>query len=639
MADVKKEIALEVSMADNTSAGTTSAKKRLRELQQQLIDMAVAGQEGTQAFKDLEAQAGKLKDTIGDVSTRVKNMASDTRSIDTFVAAIQGIAAGFQIAQGAAALFGDENEDLQKAMLKVQGAMALANGVQQVANLLQKESILMTQGAAAAQKLYALAVGTSTGALRAFRIALAATGIGAVVVALGFAAEAMGLFTGKTKDNTKAQEDNKRALDETAGSLEYYERKLKANGATEADLAKNRLKTLKAEKAELDRKLADDVARFGNREDEYRKNLRHEIDLLDTKIKEENQIIAADNKAKAEAQAQKNKADADERKRESEKKVKDKEEENQKIAILAANELKAEKEIDEYLKAQDEEEKKRTEEKERNRKELLEKIKQYEQAAFDAANELSQAKIARIENESERERLLAENKKSILAKEYEDRKLQAQTEITDTATLNQALLLLNQQFLDQQAAQDETYAEKKKQLKINERDTTIKFANEAFTGILGLGEAMMGTSEEDARKAFNLNKAASISDATVNTYLAASQALRDPKLPTIAKAFAVTGIIASGLAQVRKIAATQFKASGAPSGGGGGGGGGNGTGTGASPQPSEIFANPQTTMLGTDGAAMNGGRSVPPTRAYVVERDIEQTSRRVRRLEEFATLS
>ncbi|NBX98487.1 hypothetical protein EBQ81_06545 [bacterium] len=81
------------------------------------------------------------------------------------------------------------------------------------------------------------------------------------------------------------------------------------------------VKTLKAEKAELDRKLADDVARFGNREDEYRKNLRHEIDLLDTKIKEENQIIAADNKAKAEAQAQKNKADADERKRESERRL------------------------------------------------------------------------------------------------------------------------------------------------------------------------------------------------------------------------------------------------------------------------------------------------------------------------------
>mgnify|MGYP000141176746 CR=1 FL=1 len=110
---------------------------------------------------------------------------SDTRTIDTFVGAIQGITAGFQIAQGSAALFGAEEEELQKSLVKVQAAMALANGVQQVANLLNKDSILITQGQAAAQALYAVAVGTSTGAMKAFRIALLATGIGAAVAAVG----------------------------------------------------------------------------------------------------------------------------------------------------------------------------------------------------------------------------------------------------------------------------------------------------------------------------------------------------------------------------------------------------------------------------------------------------------------------
>jgi len=44
-------------------------------------------------------------------------------------------------------------------------------------------------------------------------------------------------------------------------------------------------------------------------------------------------------------------------------------------------------------------------------------------------------------------------------------------------------------------------------------------------------------------------------------------------------------------------------------------------------------------MLGTDGAAMNGqGQQNQPMRAYVVERDIQQTTSRVRRLSEFATL-
>ena len=112
MADVTKEIALEVSLKDSTSAGTQSAKQRLREMQKELIAMAEAGQQGTDAFKRLEQQAGQLKDEIGDVNQRIKNLSSDTKNIDAFVEAVQGISAGFQIAQGAAALFGDENEDL-----------------------------------------------------------------------------------------------------------------------------------------------------------------------------------------------------------------------------------------------------------------------------------------------------------------------------------------------------------------------------------------------------------------------------------------------------------------------------------------------------------------------------------------------
>ena len=309
MADVTKEIALEVSLKDSTSAGTQSAKQRLREMQKELIAMAEAGQQGTDAFKRLEEQAGQLKDEIADVNQRIKNLASDTKTIDAFVGAVQGIAAGFQIAQGAAALFGDENEDLQKAMLKVQGAMALANGVQQVANLLQKESAVMMGANTLATKAYALVVGTATGAMRAFRIALAATGIGAIVVALGFAAEAMGLFSSKTEDATDDQKNLKRSLEDTVGTLEYYERKLKANGATEEDLAKLRRQTLLNEKAELDRKLQQDVARYGVKNDKYQTALRQEIELLDIKIKEETKII--DEAAKQ--RADKEKADRERR--------------------------------------------------------------------------------------------------------------------------------------------------------------------------------------------------------------------------------------------------------------------------------------------------------------------------------------
>ena len=54
MADVTKEIVLEVGLKDSTAAGTTSAKTRLRELQKTLADMALAGQDGTKAFREME---------------------------------------------------------------------------------------------------------------------------------------------------------------------------------------------------------------------------------------------------------------------------------------------------------------------------------------------------------------------------------------------------------------------------------------------------------------------------------------------------------------------------------------------------------------------------------------------------------
>ena len=82
---VTKEIVLEVGIKDSTAQGTTSAKQRLRELQKTLIDMSLAGQEGTKAFKQMEQEAGKLKDQIGDTSQRIKTLASDTVRIDTVV--------------------------------------------------------------------------------------------------------------------------------------------------------------------------------------------------------------------------------------------------------------------------------------------------------------------------------------------------------------------------------------------------------------------------------------------------------------------------------------------------------------------------------------------------------------------------
>ena len=70
-----------------------------------------------QGYRQLESQAGEPADTIADTSQRIKNVGSDTRNIEAFTQAVQGVAAGFQLAQGAAGLFGQENEDVQVVVL------------------------------------------------------------------------------------------------------------------------------------------------------------------------------------------------------------------------------------------------------------------------------------------------------------------------------------------------------------------------------------------------------------------------------------------------------------------------------------------------------------------------------------------
>ena len=182
--EVKKALADNNKSFDQLTSKGKTLTGQLRSLKNELTQLEASGKGGTEQFRQLTLEAARLEDQIGDTRARVANLASDTFKFDAAVQATQGLAAGFEIAQGAAALFGSESEDLQKALLKVQAATAIANGVQQVANLLLEESKIKTLVLTNAQAAYATVVGTSTGALKAFRIALAASGIGLLVVGL-----------------------------------------------------------------------------------------------------------------------------------------------------------------------------------------------------------------------------------------------------------------------------------------------------------------------------------------------------------------------------------------------------------------------------------------------------------------------
>jgi hypothetical protein len=208
---VKKSLDNQTKAIDGLTNSGKSLTGQLRGLKAELANLELAGQDGTQAFNELLIAAAKLEDQIGDTRAKVKILASDTFKFDAAVGATQALASGFELAQGAAALFGSENEDLQKAIVKITAATAVANGVQQLANLVRDESAIKTAVLTGATVAYNLVVGTSTGLMKAFRLALAGTGIGLLVVGLIALVENFEAV----KDAINGTNDTSRALAET----------------------------------------------------------------------------------------------------------------------------------------------------------------------------------------------------------------------------------------------------------------------------------------------------------------------------------------------------------------------------------------------------------------------------------------
>ncbi len=209
---------------NNTVAGSQKLVTQLRAMKQELSAMDQAGQSGTKAFQKLSVEAAKLEDQIGDTARRIRTLASDTKNIDAVVGTVTALASAFSVAQGAAALLGGENQDLQKALLKVQAAMAIATGLQQLQNTLQKEGAVV-QGFYAARTavlgtitgLYTGATTLATVATAAWNRVLALNPIVAIATALTLAVAAIYQFV-------KGQDD---AVDSTKALNEELQRQKK----------------------------------------------------------------------------------------------------------------------------------------------------------------------------------------------------------------------------------------------------------------------------------------------------------------------------------------------------------------------------------------------------------------------------
>lgn len=124
-----------------TAKAQQSLRTRIRELREEmalLIDQGI--DEQSEAYKELANELGRLQDIQGDIAQQANVLANDEAQYQGIIQGLGGLAGGFSAVTGAMALFGAENEDLQKVMTKVQGVMAITMGLQSVAQTLNKDS-------------------------------------------------------------------------------------------------------------------------------------------------------------------------------------------------------------------------------------------------------------------------------------------------------------------------------------------------------------------------------------------------------------------------------------------------------------------------------------------------------------------
>lgn len=238
----KEEIAFIQSLG-SMETKTSSAKSQLREYTEALMQMTSTYRNLTQEEKnsdwgkalaasmdEIKGKAAMLKDAMADVNREIGGMASDTQVFDQIAGGVTGLVSVFQVGQGALQMFGVKSNEAMQAMAKLQGAMAVANGLTKIQAALQKESNLM-QGVAKVQRLAAAAAQemetkAMTGNVAATKAAtVAQKALNAVAKANPFMllASAIGAVVGAfaifSRSASKASEDQKKMAEQVGSSM------------------------------------------------------------------------------------------------------------------------------------------------------------------------------------------------------------------------------------------------------------------------------------------------------------------------------------------------------------------------------------------------------------------------------------
>lgn len=212
-----------------TETAHVNLRTQVRNAVQQLAEMEQAGLRGTQAYKELQEECGRLTDAMGDAQQQAKILAHDNAGLQGVISAVSGVTGVFSAAQGVIGLFAGENENLVKIQTRIQSLMAITMGLQQAANTLNKDSyfslVTLTKAkqAFSAVTLFAgkalVKFGVSANVARVAATALTATLSLGLSLAITAAVAGINKLIKRNEELKKKQEEARKGAEDWGNSI------------------------------------------------------------------------------------------------------------------------------------------------------------------------------------------------------------------------------------------------------------------------------------------------------------------------------------------------------------------------------------------------------------------------------------
>ncbi len=294
---VKASEALE-ALNKKVAEGNFSLKEASK-LVRQYGEIALKSSSDSPIGQEAIKRAGELADAIGDLRTEIVNAGTDGANLKAGLELAGTVTAGYGALKGIMALTGTENEALAETFVKLSAVQSVLTGIEQIRASLEKESLLTakakvvwTKVATAAEYVYAIAVGGTTGAMKALRIAMLAIPIIAIIAGIIALIAALASFLGEEE---KAEKQN----DALNASFERQNQALEANGRAFKRNADNKRALLVSENATAEELFNFDKKRLSDEEVLRKRNVKLLKEILPQKtlaykqaLKEENYELA-----------------------------------------------------------------------------------------------------------------------------------------------------------------------------------------------------------------------------------------------------------------------------------------------------------------------------------------------------------